>query len=315
MTCSFGQTRARRRRGGALVGGIGVGVDEDDRQRLARPCRELARPRGDLLPGRPASRTVPSASTRSSTSSRMSRSTTGMKSPHRPQVRGRSRRRISSTSRKPARRDQADARALALEQRVGADRRAVHDGAEIRDRGRARRRPVDEADAPRRRGARAPWRSRSVAVALVEPEEVGEGAADVDADDRGSRALMRVRAQAPSPRRRLAVVDCDLIVSRAAARDIAEPHVARDVAPVARRGSPQPPPPGVSSRTRWPLLIFTSDDLRGERRRGLAVVGRVTEKRLSAAGAAAVDAEGRDSGRARRAGRHPRRSRASASIS
>ena len=44
---------------------------------------------------------VPSASVRSSTSRRMSRSAIGMKSPHRPQVRRRSRRRISSTSRKP----------------------------------------------------------------------------------------------------------------------------------------------------------------------------------------------------------------------
>src|SRR6218665_2162692 len=111
---------------------------------------------------------VPSASTRSSTSRRRSRGTTGRKLPRRPQVCGRSRRRISSTSRKPrggmmagggggggkkgekratearglrtvpaahlqhvaetARGDDAGARHFALQQRVGADRGAVHDG-------------------------------------------------------------------------------------------------------------------------------------------------------------------------------------------
>ena len=44
---------------------------------------------------------LPSASVRSSTSTRRSRSTIGVKSPHKPQVRRRSRRRISRTSRKP----------------------------------------------------------------------------------------------------------------------------------------------------------------------------------------------------------------------
>ena len=45
---------------------------------------------------------VPSASVRSGTSSRMSRSITGVKLPVSPQVCRRSRRRISSTSRNPA---------------------------------------------------------------------------------------------------------------------------------------------------------------------------------------------------------------------
>ena len=44
---------------------------------------------------------LPSANTRSSTSKRRSRGTTGSKLPRKPQVWGRSRRRISNTSRKP----------------------------------------------------------------------------------------------------------------------------------------------------------------------------------------------------------------------
>ena len=51
--------------------------------------------------GSTAWRTVPSARVRSPTSSLMSRGTTGTNWPHRPQVCGRSRRRISRTSRKP----------------------------------------------------------------------------------------------------------------------------------------------------------------------------------------------------------------------
>jgi hypothetical protein len=49
-----------------------------------------------------ASSTEPSASTRSLTSTRSGRSTTGVKDPFSPQVVGRSRRRISSTSRNPS---------------------------------------------------------------------------------------------------------------------------------------------------------------------------------------------------------------------
>jgi hypothetical protein len=86
-----------------------------------------------------------------------------------------------------ARRDDADLRATPLQQRVGADGRAVHDGASARaaDRGE----PVEEAlrlvAAPRRH-----FRGGERACLRVEAEQVGERAADVDADNRAhARAL------------------------------------------------------------------------------------------------------------------------------
>ena len=65
------------------------------------PCATSCRAAARTSFSSTAVRIVPSASVRSATSSRMSRSAIGVKSPHRPQVRRRSRRRISSTSRKP----------------------------------------------------------------------------------------------------------------------------------------------------------------------------------------------------------------------
>jgi hypothetical protein len=67
----------------------------------AQPASINARASASTAARSTASRSVPSASTRSGTSRRRSRGTTGSNAPHRPQVLGRSRRRISSTSRKP----------------------------------------------------------------------------------------------------------------------------------------------------------------------------------------------------------------------
>src|SRR5262249_57909458 len=82
---------------------------------------------------------------------------------------------------KAARRDHADLRTAPLEQRVGADRGAVHDRA---DRGRAaqRREAVGEADRLVA-AARRHLGGTEAAARGIEPEQVGEGAADVDADD------------------------------------------------------------------------------------------------------------------------------------
>ena len=88
---------------------------------------------------------------------------------------------------------------------------------------------------------------------FVEPEEIGESSADIDADDASRRSCARLPREAPRGR------DIDLAVgyqhdaivsSRRIARDIAEPDVARDARGIASSGSPQPPPPGVSNLTR-----------------------------------------------------------------
>jgi hypothetical protein len=83
-----------------------------------------------------------------------------------------------------ARGDDAGARHLAFEQRVGADRGAVHDGGDGRGRiGHARHAVHEAARFLAARGGHLDDARR--AVGLVEHEEVGEGAADIDADDKG----------------------------------------------------------------------------------------------------------------------------------
>ena len=82
---------------------------------------------------------------------------------------------------KSLRGDQADACALALEERIGADRRAVHDRPEAIERPESREtrdeaRGLVAAMGRDLGGAEAPLR-------LVIEEEIGEGAPDVDADD------------------------------------------------------------------------------------------------------------------------------------
>ena len=127
-----------------------------------------------------AVRIVPSASVRSATSSRMSRSAIGVKSPHRPQVRRRSRRRISSTSRKPR---------VVMTPIFGPRRSSsvlvptvVPCTIEPSGTPPSARRPLRKpaASSPRRDGTFAVVKVRA---AGSKREQVGERPADVDADD------------------------------------------------------------------------------------------------------------------------------------
>ena len=81
---------------------------------------------------------------------------------------------------KAARRDDADLRPAPLQQRVGADRGAVHDRAlrGAADRGEAVEKALRLVAAPR-----GHLRGRERARGGVEAEQVGERAADVDPDD------------------------------------------------------------------------------------------------------------------------------------
>ena len=114
-------------------------------------------------------------------------------------------RRISSTSRKPRGGDQRDARALALQDRVGRDRRAVHDLRDVVDPERAagerRLEPLGDTAAVVL-GRREHLGALDRAVGCQE-HEVGEGAADVDADARRHFAVYRLKptsSAALSPR-------------------------------------------------------------------------------------------------------------------
>src|SRR6266700_2297812 len=113
-----------------------------------------------------AARIVPSASVRSSTSRRISR---------------------SAIVAKTARRDDADPGAAPLQQRVGADRGAVNDRSlrDIADRREAVEKTLRLVAAPR-----GHFRGGEAACRRIEPEQVRERAADVDADnDAHARAL------------------------------------------------------------------------------------------------------------------------------
>ena len=98
-------------RRGTLVGRVGVGVDEDDGDRLRAPRRQRPRSHARTSAGSTASRIVPSASVRSSTSIRMSRSATGMNRPTGPRCGPIAAAHLQHVA-KAARRDDADARAL-----------------------------------------------------------------------------------------------------------------------------------------------------------------------------------------------------------
>ena len=156
-----------------------------------------------------AVRIVPSASVRSSTSSRMSRSAIGVKSPHRPQVRRRSRRRISSTSRKPRVVMTPIFGAAPLQQRVGADRGAVHDRA-------ARGTPPSARSPLRKPCASSPRREGTFAVVKVRAVE-----------SKRNRSVNVPPTSMPTMQRSCAV-DLVVALSRRLARHVAEPHVARD---------------------------------------------------------------------------------------
>ena len=302
---------ARRGERAALVLGIGVGVDEDDRERL-RALRDAAA----CAAARTAStstavRIVPSASVRSSTSRRMSRSAIGVKSPHRPQVWRRSRRRISSTSRKPRVVMTPIFGAAPLQQRIGADRRAVDDRADAGD-AAERAQAVEKARPPRRRAATAPWRCGTCRVAASKQNR------SVNVPPTSTPTMTPRSAHALGLARSCAVAARSSVPSsparrhsRAAplARDIAEPHVASDASRLARRGSPKPPPPGVSSRTCWPRRILTSVTFETSGGVLLAVVGLIDEAVERRRLPPPFDAEAAETCRARRAGTRRRRRR------
>ena len=139
-------------------------------------------------------RTVPSASVRSSTSSRRSRSAIGRNSPQRPQVCGRSRRRISSTSRKPLVVITPMRGPLAVPTACWC-RPWCHARSSRSSRCAPKRlQALREARRLVAAVATALWRWEA-ARRLVETKQIGEGAADVDADDR--RAALRSLMRAP----------------------------------------------------------------------------------------------------------------------
>ena len=78
-------------------------------------------------------------------------------------------------------RDHADLAALALQQRIGTDRRTMHDGRDARKIVGALPDTVQTAGGflPARRGHLA---DPGLSARLVEEEQVGKGAADIDAD-------------------------------------------------------------------------------------------------------------------------------------
>ncbi len=192
MTCSFGQTARAAAAARALVGGIGVGVDEHDRQRLRALRRErFARALGDLLGvDRDAQRTVGQRAL-ADFDREIALDDGNEIAAQAPGARPVAAAHFQHVA-KAWRRDEADPRALAFEQRVGADRRAMHDGAEVGD-AAERFEPGEEAlrlvAALRRRLGRDEAAGRA-----VKQHEVGEGAADIDADQSRARSSARLRS-------------------------------------------------------------------------------------------------------------------------
>ena len=141
---------------------------------------------------------------------------------------------------KAARRDHADARALALEKRVGADGRAVDDRAHVLDRTEALQ-PLDESDRLVA-SVRRHLGDGEASLGFVEQEEVGEGAPDIDADDGRCIPGCGLKAGVPRagsswrPRRlRLCRRRRPVLFARRFARKIAKAQVARDQRRISRR--------------------------------------------------------------------------------
>ena len=200
-------------------------------------------------------RIVPSASVRSLTSSRMSRSAIGDEiAPQAPGAAAVAPAHLQHVA-EAARGDDADLRAAPLQQRVGADGGAVHDRA---DAGGAaeRRSPLRKpcASSPRRDGTFAVRNVRAAASSRNRSVNVPPTSTPTMTPRVMRRARLRVaRVEQPSSR--------STTCSRGApprARHSRAARRARRAPDRASAGSPKPPPPGVSSRTFWPRRILTS---------------------------------------------------------
>ena len=189
-------------------------------------------------------------------------------------MRGRSRRRISSTSRKP--------RVVITPMRAPLRSSSALVPTvvpwTIEPMSVDRSKPLQPLDEPDRLVAAMRWRlgGGETPLGFVEPEEVGEGSADIDANDGRRipgvplkagvpRASSSWRPSRASPSASTTTRYC----SRAAWRrtDSRAAGRGRPASDRLASGSPQPPPPGVSSLTRWPRSNLDVRHFRGERRR------------------------------------------------
>ena len=101
VTCGLGQAARAAAAAARSFAGFAYALTKEIASAPA-PASQSARASRAISSGSTGSSTVPSARTRSRASTRRLRGIAGSKCPVRPQVVGRSRRRISSTSRKPA---------------------------------------------------------------------------------------------------------------------------------------------------------------------------------------------------------------------
>jgi hypothetical protein len=190
-TC-VGPELAQRRDRRALVGRVGVGVDEDDGAGLAPSpavSRGLSRTRRDRPWLRPCRRPASARHLQPQVAGH-----DGLEIAPQPQV---SRPVAAAHLQHVAEAmggDDADARALALQQRVGADRGAVHDGGDVAEIRHRRAAMPFRSPPPRRRGGRHLGDVRALPVASSSAKQVGEGAADIDADMRPAHASASLQA-------------------------------------------------------------------------------------------------------------------------
>ncbi len=176
-----------RSRGGqcrALVGVVGVGVDEHDRQRFGAEfaqARRLALDRVEIDVF--ADRAVGQGAL-GHFGAQIARDRGHEFAPQPPGLAAVAAAHLQHVAEARGH-DHAGFRALALEQRVGADRRAVHDGRELGEIGLALGDAFDEADRLVALG-RGDFARLGFAGGFVEEEQIGERAAHVHADDGGS---------------------------------------------------------------------------------------------------------------------------------
>jgi hypothetical protein len=178
-----GPQLAHRRHGQALVLGVGVGVDEEHAHRLAARFEQRARLGAHLLQvDRRVQRAVGQHALvhLAAQLARHHGLEAAAQAPGLGPVAAAHLQHVA----KAARGDDAGARHLALQQRVGAHGGAVHDGRDVRGRIGHARHAVHEAACLLAARGRHLDDARG-AVGFVEHEEVGEGAADIDADDKG----------------------------------------------------------------------------------------------------------------------------------